>query len=93
MEEDTDSPESSLTHLITNSMMSRARPPIESYNNEPEPPNIVTNDNDNSMSLPYGHNRQADTNVEVNNVIITWTDLINIFYIFYGAINIVYGLF
>ena len=65
MEEDIDSPESSLTRLITNSMMSRARPPMESYNNEPESPNIVTNDNDNSMSLLYGHNRQADTSVKV----------------------------
>ena len=73
MEEDIDSPESSLTHLITNSMMSQARPPIESYNNEPESSNIVTNDDDNSMSLwSYGHNRQADISVKVNNVIITY---------------------
>ena len=78
MEEDIDSLESSLTHLITNSMMSQARPSIESYNYEPESPNIVTivtNSDDNSMSLlPYGHkthNRQADTSVEVNNIIIS----------------------
>ena len=66
MEEDIDSPESSLTRLITNSMMPRARPSIG-----PESPNIVTNDDDNSMSLPYHHNRQPDTSVEVNNIIIT----------------------
>ena len=72
MVEDIDSPESSLTHLITNSIMSRARPPMDSYNNEPESRYIVSNDDDNSMSLwSYGHNRQADTNVKVNNVIIT----------------------
>ena len=72
MEEDINSLESSLTHLITNSMMPQARPSIESYNYEPESPNIVTDGDDNSMSLfPYGHNRQADTSVEVNNIIIT----------------------
>ena len=69
MEEDIDSLESSLTHLITNSMMPQARPSIESYNYEPESPSIVTNGDDNSMSLlPYGHNRQADTSVEVNSI-------------------------
>ena len=64
MEEDIDSLESSLTRLITNSMMPRPRPSIE-----PESPNIVTDGDENSMSLlPYGHNRQADTSVEVNNI-------------------------